>query len=79
MKTITSTDANRGFSRLLRDVAQGGEAVQITSRGRPVATLGPIDAHPQCQRESAKSRLLDRLAAQAIAGERNWTRDELYD
>jgi prevent-host-death family protein len=83
MKTVTSTVANREFSRLLRDVAQGGEPVQITSRGRAVAMLGPADAREPARRQLAKAQLLARLAQQAadspVSTPRDWTRDELYD
>ncbi|MFM2121269.1 MAG: hypothetical protein RL722_2737 [Pseudomonadota bacterium] len=79
MKAISSTQANREFSRLLREVADG-EAVQITSHGRPVATLAPIDLRPLQRRQAAKAGLLERLARQAPSGvSRDWSRDELYE
>jgi antitoxin (DNA-binding transcriptional repressor) of toxin-antitoxin stability system len=34
MKTISAADANRHFSRVLREVSQG-EHVTVVSRGRP--------------------------------------------
>jgi prevent-host-death family protein len=40
MKTLTATEASRGFSHLLDDVA-AGERVTITRGGHPVATLIP--------------------------------------
>lgn len=40
MKTVTATEASRGFSRLLDGVARG-ERVTITRAGRPVATVVP--------------------------------------
>lgn len=41
--TVSATEANRQFSRLLRDVENGGR-VTITKDGRPVAILTPIEA-----------------------------------
>ncbi len=41
--TVSATEANRQFSRLLRDVESGGR-VTITKDGRPVAILTPIEA-----------------------------------
>jgi prevent-host-death family protein len=80
MKTVTAAMANRNFSALLRDVARG-EHVLVTSRGKPVATIAPVDAGAaELEREAAKQRLLARLASQPISGHpRHWTRDELYD
>ncbi len=40
MRTMTATEASRGFSGLL-DAVEGGESVTITRGGRPVAILGP--------------------------------------
>ncbi|WP_098465164.1 type II toxin-antitoxin system Phd/YefM family antitoxin [Isoptericola jiangsuensis] len=40
MRTITATEAARGFSHLLDEVA-AGERITVTRSGVPVATLGP--------------------------------------
>ena len=40
MKIVTAAEANRQFSAVLREVAQG-ESVLVTSRGKPVATIMP--------------------------------------
>lgn len=77
METVTAQDANRHFSALLRKVAQGQEVV-VTSRGTPVARMLPV-ANGQALRPAARAALLAHLAAQAPAGARSWTRDELYD
>lgn len=79
MKTVSAAEANRHFSALLRDVAQG-ERVLITSRGKPVARLVPVAAEVDPAREAARERLLERLASQPATGEpRDWTRESLYD
>jgi prevent-host-death family protein len=77
MKTISAAEANRHFSSLLREVAVGG-AVTVLSRGRPVATIAPVQ-HDDPDRESAKLQLLGRLRQQKTSGARNWARDELYE
>jgi prevent-host-death family protein len=77
MKTVTAADANRQFSSVLREIAQG-ETFTVLSRGKPVATISgakPGDA----QRNVAKSGLVARLRKQAATGSRSWSRDELYD
>ena len=77
MRTVTAGDANRQFSSVLREVAQG-EVFTVLSRGKPVATIGP--AHPENdQRQTAKRGLLERLRQKKATGLRDWTRDELYE
>jgi prevent-host-death family protein len=79
MKTVTASEANRQFSAMLRDVAQG-ERITVTSRGKPVATIEPVRRQGKTARGgAAKRRLFDRLAQVSARGTRRWTRDELYD
>ena len=77
MKTVTAANANRHFSRIIREVAQG-EAFVITSRGQPVATIGPVLKN-SAERQRSKTALLARLRKQNVTGIRPWTRDELYE
>eukprot|EP01037_Dinobryon_pediforme_P022129 gene22129-23184_t len=42
MKTVSAAEANRQFSKLLREVA-AGETIEITSHGQPVAKISPPD------------------------------------
>ena len=77
MKTITATNANRGFSNLLREVSKG-EEITILSRGTPVAKITSVNS-AALQKNAMKNLLLSRLKAQDVTGSRNWTRDELYD
>lgn len=76
MRNVSAADANRHFSRILRDV-QAGETVTVTSRGTPVATIQPTGAGSP-DLGQAKQALLARLRGQATAGA-SWTRDQLYD
>jgi prevent-host-death family protein len=79
MKTVTASEANRQFSAVLRDVAQG-ERVTVTSRGKPVATIEPVRRQGKAAgAAAAKRRLFDRLAAVGAVGSRRWARDDLYD
>lgn len=77
---MTASEANRGFSRLLRLVAQG-ERVRVTSHGRTVAIVAPPE-------EDDDPRRADRMAARAEMREswKNqpivvapWSREELWD
>jgi prevent-host-death family protein len=78
MKTVTAAQANRQFSAVLREVAQG-ERVLVTSRGKAVATIEPLRHASPARAGAAKRRLLARLAKVKPAGARTWTRDELYE
>jgi prevent-host-death family protein len=77
MKTVTAAEANRRFSAVLREVSQGQE-MTIVSRGKPVATIGPVKTY-SLDRRIAKEKLISRLKKSDISGIRNWTRNELYD
>lgn len=77
MKTITASNANRGFSNLLREVSKG-EEIMITSRGTPVAKVISVKS-TVLQKNAMKKLLLSRLKTRIATGSRNWTRNELYD
>ncbi len=79
-RDIPATEANRDFSRLLREV-QKGESFTVTSHGRPVARIVPVaDAvELTAARREAAARLLDRLRAQPALNLGKMTRDEIYE
>ncbi|TXT23530.1 MAG: prevent-host-death family protein [Rhodocyclaceae bacterium] len=77
MRTIPAADANREFSKLLRDVSEG-ETIVVTSRGKPVARISPVGEADLPGRDSARAALLMRLREQPAIGA-TWTRDELYE
>jgi prevent-host-death family protein len=78
MKTVSAAEANRHFSKILRDV-RAGETVIVTSRGEPVALIQPPRRTP-AEQEAAKQELLEYLRAQPTQNLGiTWTRDELYD
>ncbi|MEW6429777.1 MAG: type II toxin-antitoxin system prevent-host-death family antitoxin [Thermodesulfobacteriota bacterium] len=77
MQTVGATDANRHFSNLLKQAAQGKEFLVI-ARGKPVATIAPVrNTHPS--RMAARRQLLERLGRQETVRVEPWSRDELYD
>lgn len=80
MRTISAADANRQFSKLLRDV-RNGETVLVTSRGEPVAKIEPIRpaSSTQDERGAAWAKLFDRLDRQPARNLGRFDRDELYD
>jgi prevent-host-death family protein len=77
MKTIAASEANRHFSAVLREVAQG-EQVVVLARGKPVAKIVPVEGS-ESAREDARVALLARLGSQSPTGRREWSREELYD
>lgn len=74
---IAAADANREFSKLLRQV-RAGQSVTITSHGRPVARMVPI-TEADTTRLRARSRLLERLTRASVRSIGTWSRDELYE
>jgi prevent-host-death family protein len=78
MKTVTAAQANRQFSSVLREVAQG-ERVLVTSRGKPVATIEPARGAKRSRPSAAKRRLLEHLQTGLPSGARDWVREDLYD
>ena len=75
-KAISAADANRKFSRLLRDVREGQSYV-VTSHGRPVARIAPVEEN-RTTTSSARSSLLGRLRSERVVKVGRWKRDELY-
>jgi prevent-host-death family protein len=75
-KAISAAEANRKFSELLRGV-RAGQRYVVTSHGRPVARIEPIENGRDADR--ARDALLKRLRSQKAIDIGPWTRDELYD
>ena len=74
---VSASKANRSFSSLLRQVAQG-QSFSVLSHGRPVATIAPALESTASLGVSRRAQLA-RLATQPASGEpRNWQRDDLY-
>jgi len=76
-KAISAADANRKFSRLLRDVREGQSYV-VTSHGRAVARIAPMKDE-RATTASARSSLLGRLRSERVVKVGRWKRDELYE
>jgi prevent-host-death family protein len=74
-KAISAADANRKFSQLLREV-KDGQSYIVTSHGRPVARIAPVEGSAGV---SARNSLLARLRAQRVVNIGRWKRDELYE
>ena len=75
---ISAAEANRAFSRLLREVREEGRSFVVTSHGKPVAKLVPCNA-AEADRAAARTHLLARLAQQPVTNVGSWSRDELYE
>ena len=74
-RTITASEANRHFAVILRD-ARRGEAFVVTSRGRPVARVVPVDTAAPKDDVNNLLVFLDGLPRRS-AGAR--IRDDLYE
>jgi prevent-host-death family protein len=78
-KVISAAEASRNFSQVLREVREGRNYI-VTSHGRTVARIAPVQSKPGRVGDSpAWGRLLRRLRKQRVMNVGRWTRDELYD
>ena len=73
-KAISATDANRQFSRLLDSVRRGRSYV-VSSHGRPIARISPVDDSKDAV-ASAQTSLLAHLRRQKSLKRARWTRGE---
>ncbi len=74
-RAISASDADQRFSEVLREV-EAGETFVVTSRGRAVARISPVDDADQ--QSAAIDRLLDVLACLPRRSLSDWNRDDLY-
>ena len=77
MSTITSTEANRKFSKLLAD-ARKGRSTDITVRGKLVAKLVPV-SEEEASREAEWLKHLEELRKRPVLDLPRISRDEMYD
>jgi len=74
-RPISASEANQRFSEMLREVANG-ESFTVTSRGRPVARVIPVEVEDQ---QGKIKRLLEYLDTLPIRHAGPWKREDLYD
>jgi prevent-host-death family protein len=81
MKTITVTEANQAFSRLLREMEKDGEGYVILRRGRPIARLLPERGDKMSDPEwrAAYERMMAHLRKGAHLVGLRVNRDDLYE
>ena len=79
-RTVSATEANRSFSKLL-DAVKRGERIVITSHGQQVAVLQPYEDEQaiRIRQLAALEKLEKRWAEQKHVTIGPWTRDELYE
>ena len=76
-KTVSAADANRKFSKLLREVREGRSYV-VTSHGKAVAKIVPVEKNGGVTR-GARAALLKRLRSERVVTIGRWKREELYE
>jgi prevent-host-death family protein len=81
-RVVAAAEANRQFSRILRDVASG-QFVVVTSRGKPVAEMRPVSKDADASAEEKKrrdfQRFLDDLRARPVRHLGRFNRDDAYE
>lgn len=75
---ISAADANRRFSQLLRGVREEHTTYVVTSHGKPVAKITPVDPGSSVSAR-ALELLLARLESEPVIDIGHWTREELYE
>ena len=80
MRTVPAREANQAFSRIL-SLAEAGEEIVITRRGRPVATLRPWSPPELTPERQAAIEHAIRLMENAppLGKARRFTRDEMHE
>jgi len=76
-RVVSAADANRKFSELLRAVREGQSYI-VTSHGRPIARIVPIEENEGIYTK-ARAALLKRLRSERVTNIGRWRRDELYE
>lgn len=81
MKTVSMTEANQRFSRLIREMENSGEGYIIQRRGKVIARLIPAsdDRMKDPEWRAAYERMMQHMEKGANLGGLRVTRDELYD
>lgn len=74
-RAISASEANQQFSRVLREVADG-ESYTITSRGKPVARIVPIEEESKSGKFTA---LVEKWSKEPIRYIGPWVREDLYN
>lgn len=80
-RIVTASEANRQFSKLLREVKEGNSII-VTNHGEAVAKVIPLDAakdREAAAKDKAWRALLKRLRRQKPMNAGSWTREELYE
>ena len=78
--TVTATEANRNFAKLLREVGKG-KRITVTSHGNPIAEISPSENKVAARekRLAALAELQKEWSEQPHITIGPWTRDDLYD
>lgn len=80
MKVVTAAEANRQFSKILRQASEG-ETILVTSHGRTVARILPPEDEDadRARRVEAMHRFLELGRRRPVPDVGRWTREELYE
>jgi prevent-host-death family protein len=74
-RAISASEANQRFSEMLREVANG-ESFTVTSRGRPVARVIPVEHEDHRRKIEALLEFVETLPRRRAGP---WKREDLYE
>lgn len=80
VKTVSAAQANREFSKLMQ-IAEAGEEVVVTSRGRPKVKIVRADEaeSEKERRQKAFAELTELLKSRPVLNLPRATRDDMYE
>jgi prevent-host-death family protein len=79
MPSIGAREANRSFSKILRE-AENGKTITITRNGKPVARLEPVGKQwkSEAEREKSIARMMKLLEKGLDLGGGPYAREEMH-
>ncbi|HUB85434.1 MAG TPA: type II toxin-antitoxin system prevent-host-death family antitoxin [Rhizomicrobium sp.] len=77
-KFVSAAEANRNFSKLLKDAKDGLEVI-VTSHGEPVVSIKRIEKPQNAVSDEAWKAFLEELGKMPARNAGRWTREELYE
>jgi prevent-host-death family protein len=86
MKQVTLREANRQFSKLVREVEETGERVLVLRSGKPAVEIAPARATRASRKLTSEQQAAFNAFVEAALknpgnskGVRRWTRNELHE
>jgi prevent-host-death family protein len=77
-KIVSAAEANRNFSKLLKE-AKNGQEIIVTSHGEPVVSIKRVERQQAAVQDEAWKAFLEELRKMPARNAGPWTCEELYE